>query len=327
MKLILLSTICLFSIIVQTIALPMKVSKPQALVTSREDRSLSPVAPIANGGPINKDISPPTKPGTGYFIRVIPKEQDEFERLMDFFAVGEIDSPSELAGSPQKTSYGSYSPRQDDLTEPLLPPPVEQNEPNYYSAKPRKSKSKKYIPNQKLVNIKTTEHIEDIEKTENERSRQNAGLPSSGEIDEVDFLGGLDLEKLLASAWLTQADADAEAAKGKITTKEPAKPAPVAELNTGEYMPSQQRRMDENTRWLPSENEGARVDYQLHGHKGPDSYAFGYDTGSGKNRQFHVEERDNDGNVRGRYGYYTKSGKFRTVKYSSSPEKGFRVES
>uniref|UniRef100_A0A023ENZ1 Putative tpa: cuticle protein n=1 Tax=Aedes albopictus TaxID=7160 RepID=A0A023ENZ1_AEDAL len=256
MKLILLSTVCLFSIIVQTIALPMKVSKPQALVTSREDRSLSPVAPIANGGPVNKDISPPTKPGTGYFIRVIPKEQDEFERLMDFFAVGEIDSPSELAGSPQKTSYGSYSPRQDDLTEPLLPPPVEQNEPNYYSAKPRKSKSKKYIPNQKLVNIKNTEHIEDIEKTENERSRQNAGLPSSGEIDEVDFLGGLDLEKLLASAWLTQADADAEAAKGKITTKEPAKPAPVAELNTGEYMPSQQRRMDENTRWLPSENEG-----------------------------------------------------------------------
>ncbi|XP_001656608.2 uncharacterized protein LOC5577614 isoform X2 [Aedes aegypti] len=247
MKLILLSTVCLFSIIVQTSALPMKVSKPQALVTSREDRSVN-VAPASNG-PANKELSPPTKPGSGYFIRVIPKEQDEFERLMDFFAVGEIDSPSELAGSPQKTSYGSYSPRQDDLTEPLLPPPVEQNEPNYYSVKPRKSKSKKYIPTQKQVNIKNTENIE---KTENERSRQNAGLPSSGEIDEVDFLGGLDLEKLLASAWLTEADADAEAARGKVTAKEP-KPA---ELNTGEYMPSPQRRMDEHTRWLPSENEG-----------------------------------------------------------------------
>lgn len=46
-----------------------------------------------------------------------------------------------------------------------------------------------------------------------------------------------------------------------------------------------------------------------------------------KNRQFHVEERDDHGNVRGRYGYFMKSGKFRTVSYSSSPEKGFRIES
>ncbi|XP_062547381.1 uncharacterized protein LOC134212981 isoform X2 [Armigeres subalbatus] len=273
MKLIILLSVCLFSIIAQSSALPMKVSKPQALVTSREDRS-SDVAP-ASTIPTKKDAASALKPGTGYFIRVVPKEQDEFERLMDFFAVGEIDSPSELAGSPQKTSYGSYSPRQDDLTEPLLPPPVDQNEPNYYTAKLRKSKSKKYIPNQKLVNLK---NMENIENTENEKSRQNAGYPSSGEIDEVDFLGGLDLEKLLASAWLTQADADAEAAKGKVTSST-ARELKQAELNMGEFVPSQQRRMDENTRWLPNEHEGARVDYQLHGHKGPGSYAFGFDTG------------------------------------------------
>ncbi|XP_065077639.1 uncharacterized protein LOC135700899 isoform X2 [Ochlerotatus camptorhynchus] len=317
MKLLLLLTGCLSCIIAHSYAHPMRVSKPQALVTSREDRSLdSDTAAISV--PVSKEPAPPKKPGSGYFIRVIPKEQDEFERLMDFFAAGEIDLPSELVESPQKMSYGSYNPRKDDLTEPLLPPPIEQNEPNYYAAKQRKSKNKKYVPNQKLVNIKNAENIE---KIENEKSRQNNGW-SSGEIDEVDFLAGLDLEKLLASAWLTQADADVEAAKGKAT-----KELKHTELNMGEFMPSQQRRMDEHTRWLPTENEGARVDYQLHGHRGPDSYAFGYDTGSGKNRQFRVEERDNDGNVRGRYGYYTRSGKFRIVDYSSSPEKGFRVES
>lgn len=258
MTFIFMLALCLSGAILQSEANPVKISKPKAVVTSREDRALDTTQQV--------ELSPlPIKPQ--YLVRVIPKEQDEFDKLMDFFAVGEIDSPSESAASPQKTSYGTYSPRKDDLTEPMLPPPLEQNEPNYYSAKPKKTKNKKYIPNQKLVNIKNSENVE---KVENEKSRQNG---PQGEIDEEFFLDGIDLDKLLASAWLTQADADAEATGVK------ARELKNEDLNTGEFVPSQQRRVDENTRRMPNENEGARVDYQLHGHKGPDSYAFGYDTG------------------------------------------------
>ncbi|XP_053692990.1 uncharacterized protein LOC128741301 isoform X2 [Sabethes cyaneus] len=298
--------LCLFSAILQSHAQPVKVSKPKALTAGRDERVFGAASSsTTEATPAQKDAGK-----SQYRIRVVPQEQDEFEKLLDFFAAGEIDSPGGSAESPQKTSYGSYSPRQDDLTEPLLPPPVEQKEPNYYAEKPKKTKGKKYIPNQKLVNIK---NYENVEKIENDKSKLNS---EQGEIDEEYFLDGLDLDKLLASAWLTQADADKEATGAPKKLK----------LNTGEFFPSNQRRMDENTRRLPSENEGARVDFQLHGHKGPTSYAYGYDTGKGKNRQFHVEERDNDGNVQGHYGYVMKNGKLRIVKYSSSPEKGFRIE-
>ncbi|XP_055546656.1 uncharacterized protein LOC129730994 isoform X2 [Wyeomyia smithii] len=263
MKFLLLLALCLFSAILCSHAQPMKVSKPKALTTGRDERVFGAAAAVST---TTQAAPPAQKDASKYLIRVVPQEQDEFEKLLDFFAAGEIDSPAGSAESPQKTSYGSYSPRQDDLTEPLLPPPVEQSEPNYYVEKPKKTKGKKYIPNQKLVNIK---NLENVEKIENEKSKLNS---EQGEVDEEYFLDGLDLDKLLASAWLTQADADKEATGKPRELKQ-------AELNTGEFFPSQQRRMDENTRRLPNENEGARVDFQLHGHKGPTSYAYGYDTG------------------------------------------------
>ncbi|XP_055597948.1 uncharacterized protein LOC129747667 isoform X2 [Uranotaenia lowii] len=307
MKCLLLLTLCLSCVILRTNASPLKYNKPKAVIASRADY----VNPETETAEASKDQQKPT-----YQAPLVPKEQDEFERMMDFFTVGEIAVPSESTATSQQNTYDSYSPRQDDLTEPLLPPPQEQKEPNYYVVKPKKSKSKKYIPNQKLINIKNPENVE---KIENEKSKQNS-FQHGGEIDEEYFLDGLDLDRLMSSAWLSEADGDAEATGRARSLKE-------TQLNMGEFIPSQQRRVDENTRRLPSEHEGARVDYQLHGHKGPDSYAFGYDTGRGKNRQFHVEERDDHGNVKGRYGYFTRSGKFRIVKYTSSPENGFRIES
>ncbi|XP_022816662.1 extensin-like isoform X1 [Spodoptera litura] len=69
-----------------------------------------------------------------------------------------------------------------------------------------------------------------------------------------------------------------------------------------------------------------RTEFRMHGMKGPHSYQFGYDTGKGKNRQFRYEERDNDGLVKGHYGYVDRSGKLRVVNYSAHPEYGFRAE-
>ncbi|XP_026805912.1 uncharacterized protein LOC113548986 [Rhopalosiphum maidis] len=71
---------------------------------------------------------------------------------------------------------------------------------------------------------------------------------------------------------------------------------------------------------------GERVEFQLHGITGPDSYKFGFDTGKGSNRQFRYEERDNGGNVHGHYGYLDNDGKMQVYNYSSHPELGYRAQ-
>ncbi|CAH2075224.1 unnamed protein product, partial [Iphiclides podalirius] len=76
----------------------------------------------------------------------------------------------------------------------------------------------------------------------------------------------------------------------------------------------------------PPPPPGERTEFRMHGMKGPHSYQFGYDTGKGKNRQFRYEERDNDGHVRGHYGYVGKNGKLRVVNYDADPEHGFRAQ-
>ena len=44
------------------------------------------------------------------------------------------------------------------------------------------------------------------------------------------------------------------------------------------------------------------------------------------NRQFRYEERDANGVVHGRYGYYDQHGKLQVVNYTADPYKGFHAE-
>lgn len=44
-----------------------------------------------------------------------------------------------------------------------------------------------------------------------------------------------------------------------------------------------------------------------------------------KNRQFKVEEKDENGDVIGQYGYYDDKGKLIVVKYSSTSDAGFKI--
>ncbi|KAG8232098.1 hypothetical protein J437_LFUL012295 [Ladona fulva] len=76
-----------------------------------------------------------------------------------------------------------------------------------------------------------------------------------------------------------------------------------------------------------SDGSGDRVLFHIHGEKGPNSYRFGYDTGKGPDRQFRYEERDDDGNVKGHFGYYDKKGKIQVVHYSADPKNGFSANS
>uniref|UniRef100_A0AAG5DVM7 Uncharacterized protein n=1 Tax=Anopheles atroparvus TaxID=41427 RepID=A0AAG5DVM7_ANOAO len=222
-------------------AAPLKQNTPRALVTSREDVV----------------TAEPTKEKPQYLIRVMPKDEelDELSKLVDFFAIGETGSPSESTGSPHTTSYGSYSPSRDDLTEPLLPPPVEQNEPNYYAAKPKKAKGKKYIPTQKLINLKNAG--EGAEKAANEKSRQGKEAREASDEDTF-FLDAIDLDKLLASALLGEGDAKAEATG---VTGRSYLPLRYDELNHGEFVPSRNRRVDQYTRRVAGEDEGRIVSF------------------------------------------------------------------
>ncbi|XP_072158253.1 uncharacterized protein [Bemisia tabaci] len=74
------------------------------------------------------------------------------------------------------------------------------------------------------------------------------------------------------------------------------------------------------------EEGGDRVEFQMHGQSGPDSYKFGFDTGKGENRQFRYEEKENDGTIKGHYGYYDQHGKLHVVNYAAHPEHGFQAE-
>ena len=69
--------------------------------------------------------------------------------------------------------------------------------------------------------------------------------------------------------------------------------------------------------------ETDRVQFQIEGHEGPETYIFGFDTGYGKSRQYRLEERHRDGTVKGQYGYYDAKGKLRTVRYIARPFEGY----
>lgn len=68
------------------------------------------------------------------------------------------------------------------------------------------------------------------------------------------------------------------------------------------------------------------MNFAISGQQGPNSYRFGYDTGKGAHRVFRIEERDAEGIIHGRYGYYDPTGKFRIVNYSAHPKYGFQAE-
>ncbi|XP_011311480.1 uncharacterized protein [Fopius arisanus] len=67
--------------------------------------------------------------------------------------------------------------------------------------------------------------------------------------------------------------------------------------------------------------ENGRINFHIHGHRGPDTYVFGYDTGNG---QFRYEERHHNGTVTGHYGYYDSRGRLRKINYTSHPLAGYK---
>lgn len=66
-----------------------------------------------------------------------------------------------------------------------------------------------------------------------------------------------------------------------------------------------------------------RIQFQIEGYDGPQTYIFGFDTGYGNNRQYRLEEKHRNGTIKGQYGYYDAKGKLKKIQYLATPIKGY----
>ncbi|XP_012340404.1 uncharacterized protein LOC105735095 [Apis florea] len=66
-----------------------------------------------------------------------------------------------------------------------------------------------------------------------------------------------------------------------------------------------------------------RIQFQIEGYDGPQTYIFGFDTGYGNNRQYRLEEKYRNGTIKGQYGYYDAKGKLKKIRYLATPFKGY----
>lgn len=300
------------------IASPLKVSKPQA-VTAAD--SSAPTLSASLTPPLSEEsirFLPPAMPfylpdpernkANDDFIITVPSEETKAEQPtleLDPLApppASAVDSYKQL--DKQKTAY-SYNDRYDyyfpirvvydknrryedqELKLMELAPPSSEVEPNYYAVKPKKI-PKKFQSNKKHIN----------------QSKSSSGAPQLIPIDN----DGLTLPAEKRSTFVTAHPVENFA------------PAPNfrylsdKDLNTGEYMPSVElvapnteaitleatvptllidsaaaansnRRqsfdagdLDTNKRPLHPDE---RVEFQMHGFSGPNSYKFGFDTGKG----------------------------------------------
>lgn len=146
-----------------------------------------------------------------------------------------------------------YEPSSDSYLRELQPPRLLMDEPNYYAESKPKKGTKKYDGAKKQVNI-----VAGTKK-----------LASDTFEDYYTLNGGAD--DTAASQKQPQYIVSSDGSDGlpRQTPKSAIRTLRQDELNTGEYLPDIFR------------NGKDRVEFQMHGFAGPNSYKFGFDTGKG----------------------------------------------
>lgn len=188
-----------------------------------------------------------------------------------------------------------------------MQPPVQSDEPNYYEIKPKKV-PKKYQPNKKDVNhSKSSGHEDRLVPIDNdglvldsEHSpfvtsqpvERFAPAPSYRDLTDDDlnmgeYIPKYKLEQNTEALSLPESTATTKfvaAGSEKIPLKYRESGESKANLKASEHGSSQSSDDssdgDDDDQGSDSEM-GKRIEFQMHGFKGPNSYKFGYDTGLG----------------------------------------------
>lgn len=158
---------------------------------------------------------------------------------------------------PEDASPEAYQQKDSYLYE--LQPPKQTSETNYYASKPKKG-TKKYNSQKKQVNHTGS-------------GKDTATATATGS-------DGTDVQYNFDDYIPISAGSAAQASHNLYVQKQPERLTPRSairtlrqeELNIGEYLPSILRN---------GNDDNERVEFQMHGFNGPNSYKFGYDTGKG----------------------------------------------
>lgn len=190
-----------------------------------------------------------------------------------------------------------YAEKELQLMEMKPPTISDDDEPNYYAIKPKKI-PKKYQPNKKDVNhSKTADRDRELVPIDNDGLvlsdehhtfvttqpvERFAPAPSLRNLDDDDLNTGEYLPKYRkeeSTESISVAGADDSTPPTVIIGAESKK---VQRLSSGEPKSSEKLSVanDDDDQGSDSET-GKRIEFQMHGFKGPNSYRFGFDTGSG----------------------------------------------
>jgi len=174
---------------------------------------------------------------------------------------------------PNDQEYDFYFPQpvdanvkydaKDAYLQEMQPPSIEQ-EPNYYVEKPKKG-TKKYSPDKKHVNVKNDFKVK--------KDKKVVITPDSFPVREYAYEDYINLGS--STSYVTRRP-------DRLTPKTVMKLMRQDDLNTGEYLPSGNRKTDQDRvgdeRPPQHAEKDERVEFQMHGFNGPNSYKFGYDT-------------------------------------------------
>ncbi|KOB75980.1 putative cuticle protein, partial [Operophtera brumata] len=219
----------------------------------------------------------------------------------------DYDFPSPIESTPKKELPLIYRPK----VEPLLPQHLIPPQPYILKKYPKKLYPKKFSGEFKPVPIPIAQYDEES-ATEIPRAKPVKlfkPLPST----EIDYLTPADekINYLYRKAENKRNKLDSSEQETSESFRPPGRnvyPAPLKQA------PPKAPKQEASSAPAPDE----RTEFRMHGMKGPHSYQ--------KNRQFRYEERENDGQVKGHYGYMDRTGKLRVVNYSAHPDKGFHAD-
>lgn len=248
---------------------PNKSENPTKIVTSLDTYARPPPIPDFQDTPIAEQLQQSEKDKISY----------SYNNRFDYYF-------------PVRVVYDSnenYADRELQLMK--MQPPMQNNEPNYYDAKPKKL-PKKYKPNKKDINHGNSNGYDDelipIDNDGLVLADEQTAFVTSQPVEHfapAPSFHRLTDDDLNTGEYIPQTSDDTTSASSSDTFKTHVQHSGHSgESNSkdNEYnVHDSSVNVDDDDKKSETDTEAKRVEFQLHGFKGPNSYRFGYDTGLG----------------------------------------------